>query len=482
MKRKEIVLIVVILLVFLVILGVVAFYFLQKPKVVFSEGPVSVEVNTEVQYQMPKVMYHGKDISNSVRVIKGIDTSKLGLYEVQYEFQYLFWKETYTQIYEVVDTTGPQIVLNGGEFIKQSYTVAYEEPGYTANDNYDGDLTSKVIVQKIPVNTMQDTYRYSCIDTSGNQTIVERTVQRIDDVPPVITLNSESDIIMLRQGEKFEDKGATATDEIDGDLSKQIQTRGEVDTSTPGDYVITYRVTDKSGNTAEKSLTVTVLSRQTSDTGNTNAGTSGTIYLTFDDGPSKDITPKLLDVLQQKNVKATFFILNYDTSKEYLVKRIVNEGHSIAIHGYSHDYQKIYASEEAYMENIESMRQKIYATTGINTYLTRFPGGSSNEVSSFNPGIMTRLTRLVVGKGYHYFDWNVSSGDAGDTTSKEGVFQNVTTALRKNRANVVLMHDKAGNTYTLDAIADIIDYGKQNGYSFEKITMSTPMVTHHVAN
>ena len=134
------------------------------------------------------------------------------------------------------------------------------------------------------------------------------------------------------------------------------------------------------------------------------------------------------------------------------------------------------------MENIESMRQKIYATTGINTYLTRFPGGSSNEVSSFNPGIMTRLTRLVVGKGYHYFDWNVSSGDAGDTTSKEGVFQNVTTALRKNRANVVLMHDKAGNTYTLDAIADIIDYGKQNGYSFEKITMSTPMVTHHVAN
>src|SRR5699024_8940101 len=132
------------------------------------------------------------------------------------------------------------------------------------------------------------------------------------------------------------------TDEIDGDLSKQIQTRGEVDTSTPGDYVITYRVTDKSGNTAEKSLTVTVLSRQTSDTGNTNAGTSGTIYLTFDDGPSKDITPKLLDVLQQKNVKATFFILNYDTSKEYLVKRIVNEGHSIAIHGYSHDYQKIY--------------------------------------------------------------------------------------------------------------------------------------------
>ena len=92
MKRKEIVLIVVILLVFLVILGVVAFYFLQKPKVVFSEGPVSVEVNTEVQYQMPKVMYHGKDISDSVRVIKGLDASKLGLYEVQYEFQYLFWK------------------------------------------------------------------------------------------------------------------------------------------------------------------------------------------------------------------------------------------------------------------------------------------------------------------------------------------------------------------------------------------------------
>lgn len=208
----------------------------------------------------------------------------------------------------------------------------------------------------------------------------------------------------------------------------------------------------------------------------------GVIYLTFDDGPSLSITPKILDILKKKNVKATFFILNYDGKKEEIVKREVNEGHTVAIHGYSHDYKEIYQSEEIYMQNIKKLQDKIKASTGYNATITRFPGGSSNTVSKYNPGIMTRLTKKVVDSGYKYFDWNVTSGDAGEARNSTDVYNNVVKNLSKSKSNVVLMHDFNGNTKTLNALESIIDYGVQNGYTFSKITESTKMVTHSVNN
>ena len=208
----------------------------------------------------------------------------------------------------------------------------------------------------------------------------------------------------------------------------------------------------------------------------------GVIYLTFDDGPSLSITPKILDILKKKNVKATFFILNYDGKKEEIVKREVNEGHTVAIHGYSHDYKEIYQSEEIYMQNIKKLQDKIKASTGYNATITRFPGGSSNTVSRYNPGIMTRLTKKVVDSGYKYFDWNVTSGDAGEARNSTDVYNNVVKNLSKSKSNVVLMHDFNGNTKTLNALESIIDYGIQNGYTFSKITESTKMVTHSVNN
>ena len=145
-------------------------------------------------------------------------------------------------------------------------------------------------------------------------------------------------------------------------------------------------------------------------------------------------------------------------------------------------YSEIYKSEDAYMANITKLQEKIKKSTGYNATITRFPGGSSNTVSRFNPGIMSRLTRLVTQKGYRYFDWNVSSGDAGGTSTSEGVYNNVINGLSKSKQNVVLMHDFGSNTKLLGALGDIIDYGKANGYTFSRITESTPMVTHGVNN
>lgn len=267
--------------------------------------------------------------------------------------------------------------------------------------------------------------------------------------------------------------GATAIDDLDGDISSNVKISGNVDTNKVGNYIVQYEVTDASGNKSKKERKVAIIEK---------SQTAGVIYLTFDDGPSATSTPYILDILKEEGVKATFFIINYNENVEYLVKRIVNEGHAIAIHGYLHDYNQIYKSVDAYMENIVKLREKIKKTTGVDTKITRFPGGSSNTVSNFNPKIMTKLTQKVVQDGYRYFDWNVSSEDAGSAETSEEVYKNVTENLSHKRSNVVLMHDFSNNKKTINALKNIINYGKNNGYNFEKITEDTPMITHRVNN
>ena len=212
-------------------------------------------------------------------------------------------------------------------------------------------------------------------------------------------------------------------------------------------------------------------------------GKKGTIYLTFDDGPSNNITPKILDILKGENVKATFFILNYDSNGEKIVKRELEEGHAVGIHGYSHKYSEIYQTEDTYMENLNKLQAKIEKSTGISSKITRFPGGSSNTVSEkYNVGIMSRLTELVEENGYKYYDWNIDSNDAGSAKNKTQVYRNVIKGLSKNRPNVVLMHDFSRGAKTLNALKDIIRYAKDNGYEFEKITYDGNLIMHHNVN
>ena len=184
------------------------------------------------------------------------------------------------------------------------------------------------------------------------------------------------------------------------------------------------------------------------------------------------------------NAKATFFIVNYGASGRPLVQRMINEGHTVAIHGYSHDYATIYASDEAFMNNVYALRDKLLTDFGYNATILRFPGGSSNTVSaSYSSGIMSRLAVRVEQEGFSYFDWNVSSGDASSTgLSSAEIYRNVTNGLRRGRSNVVLMHDSGAKWTTAEALQDIINYARGNGYSLLPITSDTYPVQHGIVN
>ena len=202
-----------------------------------------------------------------------------------------------------------------------------------------------------------------------------------------------------------------------------------------------------------------------------------TVYLTFDDGPGK-YTEKLLAVLKKYNAKATFFVT--DTKYIHLLADIAADGHAIGVHSASHVYKEIYASEEAYFRDFERMYNRIYALTGIRTTLVRFPGGSSNRVSQFCPGIMTRLTKRVKEYGFQYFDWNVDSFDTCGANTAQQVYRNVVRNVSKKQCSIVLQHDIYA--HSVDAVEMILQWGLENGYQFLSLEATSPGFHQTVVN
>ena len=204
------------------------------------------------------------------------------------------------------------------------------------------------------------------------------------------------------------------------------------------------------------------------------------VYLTFDDGPSPR-TSEILDILKKYNVKATFFVTNQNSQYDYLIKRAYDEGHTIGLHTSCHNYHEIYGSEDAYFADLQAIQDKVYNITGYRSTIIRFPGGSSNTVSRFNPGIMTRLTQLVEERGFYYHDWNVDSEDAAGA-NEERQMNNVMTYSPKHEVVNLLMHDSGNKYATVNSLEAKIKYYLDNGYSIEPITPSSPCVHHGVNN
>lgn len=297
-----------------------------------------------------------------------------------------------------------------------------------------------------------------------------------DTVAPEITLTYK-DGHYTYPAATYVEEGFAAADNHDGDLTQNVQIE-------QFDGKVIYSVSDTSNNTTtvERILKYNDVDKALKEPLKNGKliGEGKTIYLTFDDGPTI-YTDELLNTLDKHSVKATFFVVG-NKGQNKKIKEIVDRGHSIAIHSVTHSYASIYKSKEAFFKDLYEMQNIIEQECGVKTFLMRFPGGSSNAVSKqYCKGIMTQLVKEVQEQGFHYFDWNVSSGDAGGTKTPEQVYNNVIKGIKSQSGNsVVLQHDT--QKFSIDAVDKIIRWGKINGYAFTSIDMNTKEVHHGIAN
>lgn len=401
-----------------------------------------------------------------IKVEGTVDTQVLGVYTLTYVAEYQGVSKEVTRTVFVVDTTAPEITLVSDP---EGFTIpgmSYEEEGYRATDACDGDLTDRVQCRQ-----EEGSVYYTVSDSSGNVAEVVRKIRYHDPIAPELTLEGES-AVTLTAGQKWSEPGYTAMDNVDGNITGQVKVSGKVNTNTAGTYVIVYEVTDSYGNSASVSRTVVVKKQWQPEQVKPNGKV---IYLTFDDGPWEN-TDKLLSILKKYDVKVTFFVVN-NTKYISLLKDMADDGHTVAIHSKTHRYNEIYASDEAFLKDLYDMQNIILQQTGKKTTVMRFPGGSSNGVSKkYNVGIMSRLIKTVESLGFQYFDWNVDSDDAGSASTWQEVYQNVIDGVKQKDYSVVLMHDT--RNYTIEAVEKIIQWGLDNGYTFQALEPSSPACHH----
>ena len=399
-----------------------------------------------------------------------VDPHTLGSYTIRYRTQRLFTEYETERRVNVVDTTPPVIELKHLEGSEPTWLTGYAEEGYTAWDEADGDLSGKVDRE-----ALADRVRYTVSDSSGNVTTVERVLPKLNYQPPTITLLGD-DPMTVEAALSFEDPGCTAQDVLGNDLTDYLEVDSGVIPWLAGDYEIRYTLTSDFGDSVSAVRHVTVVPVGLPEAVKPEGKV---IYLTFDDGPGP-YTAQLLDILKAYGVKATFFVTNQAPKYLDLIGRAYREGHSIGVHTSVHDYDLIYSSEEAYFKDFFDMEEIVFQQTGEHTRMFRFPGGSSNTVSSFNPGIMSRLTRAMNDLGYQYFDWNVVSGDAGETNKTKKIVEKIEEGCRENRISIILQHDI--KDYSVAAVEDVIIWGLQNGYSFRALELDSPAMHHGVNN
>ena len=277
----------------------------------------------------------------------------------------------------------------------------------------------------------------------------------------VETMVAEPSVLMMAEP-KIK---ATVSDATTGDAAKKADAKEAAAKTANANEVNAKSADKKAGEKAEKATA-----------GKPQKLNGKTVYLTFDDGPSK-YTDELLDVLDKYDVKATFFVVanSYKYAKQ--LNRIVDEGHTLGLHSYSHVYSKLYADYDSYVKDVSNVHDMVQKITGVDTRYYRFPGGSSNDVSSVS---MSKCIKYLNDNGYTYFDWNAESKDAEDLSlTPEELKCNVLNYVNSNEGNsIVLMHDLDKHYNTVEALPLIIEALKEEGYTISPIDDTTPTFHH----
>lgn len=240
---------------------------------------------------------------------------------------------------------------------------------------------------------------------------------------------------------------------VEDDAIARVSQKGKVRALSAGKTKVT--VTTEHGD----SSSITVKVKKLND--------NKTIYLTFDDGPGSKVTPKLLKVLKKYNVKATFFIVgNQAASNKKILKQIAADGHTLAIHTYTHDYKKIYKSADAYLKDFHKTEKLIKDVTGVQPHYFRFPGGGNNHY--MNKKIRNAVLKQLHKEGYKEMDWNASTGDAASSK-----YYGTATLVKNGRNShwgkgpvVLLQHDTNAKYHTPEVTEKLIKHYKSKGCTF----------------
>lgn len=201
-----------------------------------------------------------------------------------------------------------------------------------------------------------------------------------------------------------------------------------------------------------------------------------TCYLTFDDGPTNSVTPKVLDTLRRYNIKATFFTVgNLLEANADMARRIFEEGHLLANHSYSHNYSNLYADKDAFMNEIDTTFRNIINITGQANYphIFRFPGGGFN--SGYYGAVKQEYKNILKENKIRYCDWNALNGDAeGKAASKQDLVARVKKTTNKEDV-VILMHDAPAKMTTAESLPEVIEYLIEQGFIFKRLDQA-PLV------
>lgn len=254
-------------------------------------------------------------------------------------------------------------------------------------------------------------------------------------------------------------------------LEKQIETITKVSDSgvvKAQEKEVKTTKAQKKASTAEPTI------KPTDDT------TTKKVYLTFDDGPGSQ-TGKILDILKKNHVKATFFVTGKeDASSKKIYQRIVKEGHTLAMHSYSHIQDVIYDSKEAFEKDLKQINRCLYEATGVHTKFYRFPGGSSTQNTSLS---IQNFIDVLKKNHYLYLDWNVISPDINNANAtKEQVVTGVMQGVDAYDTAVVLMYDVADKPMTVKALPSIIKQIKAKNYELLPVDESMILIQHNNGN
>lgn len=430
-------------------------YAFKNPVLLYSSNP-EVEINHEYdpKKNIQQVFFHS---DSDVKISGDINTNKIGNYEITYQLKN--YKKTCKV--SVKDTKAPELKV-------KAYKADMKEDVQPESfvESVKDDSKVSLSFKKKPTKDKEQTLTIIAKDEYGNSTSKETTLTLVKDIEkPVI----HTDAISVYVGAKPNYKSyIEVTDNLDSKPTIKVDS-SKVKTKKAGTYKLLVTATDRSGNKAKAKINVTV------------EEPSKVVYMTFDDGPSEN-TDKILKILKKYDAKATFFVTGNNQKYNSSIKKAADQGNTIALHTYTHDYANVYSSTTAYFEDLQKVSDMVKQITGKAPKYIRFPGGSSNTISAqYSQGIMSALDNMVHEKGYEYFDWNCSSGDAAsNTVPTQDIVRNATSCDYEQI--MILFHDSSPKTTTVEALPEIIKSYKERGYVFKGICDDTPIFHHGVNN